>query len=92
MSEQSWDSRRRAILSRASEAKLEMKKKHDLDFIDPFLMMGIEGMIYAEYSDEEMLYHLRRSSLKKIPAEASESTISRVKRRNETEPHSRCRG
>jgi hypothetical protein len=37
-----------------------MKKKHDLDFIDPFLMMGIEGMIYAEYSDEEMLNHFQQ--------------------------------
>jgi len=39
---------------------LEMKKNHDLDFIDPFLMMGIEGMIYAEYSDEEMLHHFQQ--------------------------------
>jgi hypothetical protein len=39
---------------------LEMKKNHDLDFIDPFLMMGIEGMIYAEYSDEEMLSHFQQ--------------------------------
>ena len=39
---------------------MEMKKNHDLDFIDPFLMMGIEGMIYAEYSDEEMLNHLQQ--------------------------------
>jgi hypothetical protein len=37
-----------------------MKRKHDLDFIDPFLMMDIEGMIYAEYSDEEMLLHFQQ--------------------------------
>jgi len=47
-------------LSRASEAKLEMKKKHDLDFIDPFLMMGHRGHDLCRVLDEEMLNHFQR--------------------------------
>jgi len=60
MSEQSWPLSEAGYPEQSKRGYLEMKKKHDLDFIDPFLMMGIEGMIYAEYSDEEMLNHFQQ--------------------------------
>ena len=37
-----------------------MKKKGNLDAIDPYLMIGIEGMLLCEYSEEQILSHIRQ--------------------------------
>jgi len=37
-----------------------MKKKANLDSIDPYLMIGIEGMLLCEYSEEQILSHVRQ--------------------------------
>ncbi len=37
-----------------------MKKKANLDSIDPYLMIGIEGMLLCEYSEEQILSHIRQ--------------------------------
>jgi len=38
-----------------------MKKKANLDSIDPYLMIGIESMLLCEYSEEQILSHVRQT-------------------------------
>jgi len=54
-----------------------MKKKGNLDAIDPYLMIGIEGMLLCEYSEEQILSHFRQILKKGLPAEGPKGIIGR---------------
>ncbi len=47
-----------------SRRKAGMKKKSDLDAIDPYLMIGIEGMLLCEYSEVARIVSAARNKMK----------------------------
>ena len=53
-----------------------MKKKADLDAIDPYLMIGIEGMLLCEYSEEQILSHFRQILKKDYPQKGRKALLA----------------
>jgi hypothetical protein len=56
--------------------KAGMKKKADLDAIDPYLMIGIEGMLLCEYSEEQILSHFRQILKKDYPQKGRKALLA----------------
>ena len=68
-----------------------MKKKADLDAIDPYLMIGIEGMLLCEYSEEQILSHFRQILKKDYPPKGRKAvTIPCCRRIFPTSPTASC--
>jgi hypothetical protein len=59
-----------------SRRKAGMKKKADLDAIDPYLMIGIEGMLLCEYSEEQILSHFRQILKKDYPQKGRKALLA----------------
>jgi hypothetical protein len=53
-----------------------MKNKANLDAIDPYLMIGIEGMLLCEYSEEEILSHVRQILKKDYPQKGRKALLA----------------
>ena len=53
-----------------------MKKKANLDSIDPYLMIGIEGMLLCKYSEEQILSHFRQILKKDYPQKGRKALLA----------------
>jgi hypothetical protein len=63
-----------------SRRKAGMKKKSDLDAIDPYLMIGIEGMLLCEYSEEQILSHFQQILKKDYPQKGRKALLADLRK------------